>query len=106
MPVPYEELRQKHVAEFVSRLPAYAAQLDWSVSQLRAERERRPRALVQIAKERSPWHRERLRGIDPNALVEDDLQNLPTMTKADLMSNWDDIVTDRRLSLKMVEDHL
>jgi phenylacetate-CoA ligase len=106
VPVPYEQLRQKHVAELAARMPEYVQRLDWPVDKLRAEREKRLRALVRTAQESSPWHHERLRGIDPAALREEDLQSLPTMTKEDLMANWDGIVTDRRLSLEMVEAHL
>jgi phenylacetate-coenzyme A ligase PaaK-like adenylate-forming protein len=102
----YEQLRQQHVAEFRSRLPEHIQRMDWSAGQLRTEREQRLRTLVRTAQERSPWHRERLAGIDPNAIREDDLERLPTMTKKDLMANWDRIVTDPRLSLEMVEEHL
>jgi phenylacetate-coenzyme A ligase PaaK-like adenylate-forming protein len=36
----------------------------------------------------------------------DDLSMIPTMTKADVMENWDNIVTDGRLTLDMAEAHL
>jgi len=106
VPLPYEQLRQKHVAELAARMPEYVQRLDWPADKLRAERERRLRALVRKAQESSPWHRERLGGIDTDALREEDLESLPTMTKDDLMANWDGIVTDKRLSLEMVESHL
>ena len=38
--------------------------------------------------------------------MEADLERLPVMTKADLMDNFDDIVTDARLSRDLCEDHL
>jgi phenylacetate-CoA ligase len=106
VPLPYEQLRQKHVAELAARMPEYVQRLDWPADKLRAERERRLRALVRKAQESSPWHSERLGGIDTDALREEDLESLPTMTKDDLMANWDGIVTDKRLSLDMVESHL
>jgi phenylacetate-CoA ligase len=87
-------------------MPEYVQRLNWSADHLRAEREFRLRALVRTAKERSPWYLERLSGIDADAIREEDLQSLPTMTKEDLMSNWDSIVTDRRLTLGIVEKHL
>ena len=31
---------------------------------------------------------------------------IPVMTKADVMANWDDVVTDRRLTLEQAEAHL
>ena len=55
---------------------------------------------------RSPWHRERLAGVDPDGLDEDSLRAVPPMTKADLMENFDRIVADERLSLERVNDHL
>ena len=56
--------------------------------------------------DRSPWHRERLAGVDLDRLDEVSLRELPPMTKADLMENFDRIVTDERLSLELVNDHL
>jgi phenylacetate-coenzyme A ligase PaaK-like adenylate-forming protein len=87
-------------------MPEYIQRLDWPADKLRTEREQRLRALVRKAQESSLWHRERLSGFDPDALREEDLESLPTMTKADVMANWDGIVTDPRLSLEMVEAHL
>ncbi len=64
------------------------------------------RRLVRLAVERSPWHHERLAGIDIPALTAGDLSSLPVMTKSDLMDNFDDIVTDRRLTLDACERHV
>ena len=36
----------------------------------------------------------------------DDLSMVPVMTKAEVMANWDDVVTDRRLTLEFAEAHL
>src|SRR6516164_1296049 len=52
--------------------------------------------------ERSPWHRQRLRDIDAAAFTEDDLPSLPTMTKDDLMDNFEAVVTDPRLTPDVV----
>ena len=54
----------------------------------------------------SAWHRERLAGVDLDRLDEASLAELPTMTKTDLMDNFDRIVTDERLSLTLVNAHL
>ncbi len=102
----YEELRQRHLAEMMARIPEHLERITWPVERLRAEREEKLRALVRVAQERSPWHRERLAHLDPDTLHEADLERIPMMTKDDLMRHWDDIVTDRRLSLAMVENHL
>jgi phenylacetate-coenzyme A ligase PaaK-like adenylate-forming protein len=82
------------------------AGLRWPAERLREERQRRLRALLRVALASSPWHRERLAGIDPETLVEEDLPLLPAMTKDELMAHWDAIVTDRRLTLAAVERHL
>jgi len=102
----YDTLRQKHVEDAVRLLPEHLQRLDWPGERLQAERAHRLRDLVRVAKEGSEWHRQRLADVDPDELREDDLQRLPVMTKDDLMANWDDIVTDRRLTLDMVEAHI
>ena len=58
------------------------------------------------AVERSPFHAERLAGIDPLHFTEADLSSLPVMTKDDLMSDFSWVVTDPRLTLDVVEDHV
>ncbi|NKB72148.1 MAG: hypothetical protein GKR89_34150 [Candidatus Latescibacteria bacterium] len=102
----YDQLRQQHIAQANALLPQYQERLSWSADRLQQERERGLQALVRTAQDRSPWHRQRLAGIDPAALTEDDLEAIPPMTKADLMDNWDGIVTDQQLNLGLVNDHL
>jgi phenylacetate-coenzyme A ligase PaaK-like adenylate-forming protein len=76
------------------------------VERLAAHRNRRLQEVVREAVERSPWHRERLASIDIDRLDETSLRELPAMTKHDLMEHFDRIVTDDRLSLALVNDHL
>jgi phenylacetate-coenzyme A ligase PaaK-like adenylate-forming protein len=102
----YQELRQRHVAELAAIFPEWVQRLRWPAERLREEQERRLRALLRAALASSPWHRERLAGVDPQTFAEDDLPRLPAMTKDDLMANWDEVVTDRRLNLALVERHL
>jgi phenylacetate-CoA ligase len=102
----YKELRQRHVRQFAHIIPEYIQRLSWSAEQLRQERQRRLRDLLRVALAYSPWHRERLSGIDPECFCEEDLPTLPTMTKDDMMAHWDTIVTDRRLTLAIAERHL
>jgi phenylacetate-CoA ligase len=102
----YEALRQQHVAFLRRLLELHVQRLQWSGEQLRLERQARLRELLRVALSSSPWHRQRLAGIDPNQFEERDLERVPPMTKQDLMANWDDIVTDRRLKLENVECHL
>jgi phenylacetate-coenzyme A ligase PaaK-like adenylate-forming protein len=102
----YETLRQQHVARMLALLPAAVERLTWPVERLRAERTKALRALVADARARSPWHGRRLATIDAQRLREDDLRPLPVMTKNDLMDNFDEIVTDPRLTRDVVERHL
>jgi phenylacetate-coenzyme A ligase PaaK-like adenylate-forming protein len=102
----FEELRACHAADLYAAFPRYASQLRWSASQLRLERERRMRTLLATAKERSPWHRERLRDIDAATFTDDGLPSLPTMSKDDLMNNFEAVVTDRRLTRDIVDTYV
>jgi phenylacetate-coenzyme A ligase PaaK-like adenylate-forming protein len=102
----YEETRQRHLADWAAAMPAHVRRLGWPASQLRAEREQKLRALLRIAIERSPWHRRRLAGLDPDTATEASLGRIPPMTTGDLMAHWDEIVTDPRLRLDLVEKHL
>ena len=100
------ELRASH-REDQRRLSArYLQRLHWSREQLDIERRRRLRELVAVARERSPWHRRRLARFDAATLHEGELSRFPVMTKEDVMANFDDVVTNRRLTLSRVESHL
>jgi phenylacetate-coenzyme A ligase PaaK-like adenylate-forming protein len=98
--------RLRHVLAFQARLANEEEKLYWPRERLHALRDQRLRALLRTAKERSPWHARRLRHIDPEQVRGDDLSSLPPMTKDDLRENWDEIVTDRRLTLELVNRHL
>jgi phenylacetate-coenzyme A ligase PaaK-like adenylate-forming protein len=102
----YETLRQLHLAYALGTAPRLLERLDWSADRLAHHRVDRLRECVEEAIESSPWHRERLAGVGVNRLDEDGLRDLPPMTKADVMENFDRIVTDERLTLEMVNDHL
>lgn len=96
----YEIDRQRHVRARQARMAAEVELLTTPLAQVWELRDERLRALLRHARERSPWHRERLAGLG------DDLEALPTMTKQDLMANWDGIVTDPRLTLAAANRHL
>ena len=102
----YEETRQRHLADWAAIMPEHVQRLGWPASRLRAEREQKLRALLRIAIERSPWHRRRLAGLDPDTATEASLGRIPPMTTGDLMAHWDEIVTEPRLRLDLVEKHL
>jgi phenylacetate-CoA ligase len=81
-----------------------AAHDRWSVDELRAHQRRRLLAIVRHAAANSPYYRERFADIE---LSDDlDLTALPRLDKATMLENFDDLVTDRRLTLDGVEAHL
>ena len=102
----YEDLRQRHLANLAALLAEHVQRLRWPADRLRRERRDRLRDLLRVARASSPWHRDRLAGVDPDGFEEADLAGLPTMTKDDLMANWDQVATDHRLTLALVERHL
>jgi phenylacetate-coenzyme A ligase PaaK-like adenylate-forming protein len=57
-------------------------------------REQRLRTLLRHAAANSPYYRERFAGIDLERCA---LSDLPTLTKAEMMEHFDELVTDRRL---------
>jgi phenylacetate-CoA ligase len=105
-PVSDRVLREFHL-EYERLLSAgCAARLHWSAARLCDQRQRGLRELLSTAQEQSPWHRRRLAGIDLARMRETDLGRLPVMSRADVVANFDEILTDRRLSLSRVADHL
>jgi phenylacetate-coenzyme A ligase PaaK-like adenylate-forming protein len=91
--------RREQLAAVAQRLPAHVARLSWSKEQIASERQRALRETLAFAQAKSPWHAKRLRAVDAASFAEADLARLPIMTKADVMSSWDELVTDRRLTL-------
>src|SRR5262245_45305658 len=83
-----------------------AGRLRWSEGERRAAQTAGLRRLLRSALTSSRWHAGRLAGIDPDRVELEDLVRLPTMRKDDLMEHFDEIVTDRRLTRALVEEHL
>src|SRR6185436_8724002 len=102
----YESLSQRQLRDMRAGMPGAIARLGWPAEELLAERTRRLRRLLKVAKEQSPWHRQRLRHIDASAFTEARLAEIPPMTKRDVMAHFDQLVTDRRLTLDVAEAHL
>src|SRR3989442_30995 len=92
----YGELPGRHGRALRARLPEHFERLRWPAERLAAERRRELQRLVRAARRLSPWHRERLDGIDVDRLDETGLADLPVMTKDDLRANFYAIATDRR----------
>src|SRR5262245_5458096 len=102
----YEQTRQRHNADWGAALPSRLERLLWSKQQITDHRDHAVRELVRHARDASPWHGNRLRNVDVDALIADDLTALPTMSKQDLVEHFDDVVTDRRVTRVAAEAHL
>jgi phenylacetate-CoA ligase len=102
----YDDLRSRHSARYGELFGVLTERLSWSRDQIEQHQTEELRVLVTLARARSPWHRDRLADVDVEALTRDDLDQLPVMTKRDLMANWDEIVTDPRLNLALAERHV
>jgi phenylacetate-coenzyme A ligase PaaK-like adenylate-forming protein len=63
-------------------------------------REERFRRLLRFARDNSPFYRERLQGIDVDTCA---LEDLPTLSKPQMMANLDNIFTDRTLRRADIE---
>jgi phenylacetate-coenzyme A ligase PaaK-like adenylate-forming protein len=105
-PTDVETVRARVRAELAPRVPQHVERLRWGADRLAAHQRDTLRALLSHALEHSLFHRRRLSGLDPDRFELADLRHLPTMNKAEMMAAFDDVVTDRRLSLRLVEDHL
>jgi phenylacetate-coenzyme A ligase PaaK-like adenylate-forming protein len=104
--IPYAELLARHRADVTDAYMVSSRRLRWSAERLAAERERRLRDLLALAAARSPFWRERLAGQDLDRFSEADLPKLPIVTKTELMSEFDRVVTEPGLTLARVEEHL
>jgi phenylacetate-CoA ligase len=80
--------------------------LRWDAGRLAAERERRLRELLVYAAERSPFWRERLAGHDLVNFTEADLPSLPILTKAEMMQEFDRVLTVPGLTRTRVAEHI
>jgi hypothetical protein len=102
----YESRRRRHASYAMAQLDEHVARLEWPRERIAAERDLRLRQLIGIARNRCPWHHERLADTDEETFAASQLGGLAPMTKDDLLGHFDDIVTDQRLSLGLVEAHL
>src|ERR1700761_8468025 len=85
----YERMRTAHLHAVQARMADHVARLDWSREQIENYQNHRLRALLGYARERSSFHAQRLRAIDPSRATVADLASLPIMTKRDAQQRWD-----------------
>jgi phenylacetate-coenzyme A ligase PaaK-like adenylate-forming protein len=102
----YEQLVRRQRAELQDAYLKGVRRLRWDAGRLAAERERRLRELLVFAADRSPFWRERLAGHDLANFTEADLPSLPVLTRAEMMAEFDRVVTVPGLTLARVQQHL
>jgi phenylacetate-CoA ligase len=87
-----------------TQFEALLARDRWSREQLLAFQHERLRELIEHAATASPFYREAL---GPDALAPDvRIEDLPILTKATLMDQFDRVVTDPRLRLDGIDTHI
>ncbi len=94
----FRALRDILQTSLLASFPEHVARIGWSRAQIAAHQQHRLSALLAHAVEHSPFHARRLRGIDTAAVDARDLSQLPVMTKSEMMTELDDVFTDRRLT--------
>jgi phenylacetate-coenzyme A ligase PaaK-like adenylate-forming protein len=99
-------LRERFQASMQARLPEHLARMAWSSEQIGAHQLAGLRHLLAHASANSPFHARRLAGVDVGAFELTDLAGLPVMTKSDMMSNFDSVVTDRAITREGIEAHI
>ena len=94
----FEVLRDRVQTRLLSTMDDRIRRLGWDVGRIEAHQRDHLRALLAHAIEYSPFHRRRLAGIDPGSFELRDLARLPVMTKSMMMDEFDDVVTDARIT--------
>ncbi|MGH2798889.1 MAG: phenylacetate--CoA ligase family protein, partial [Thermoleophilaceae bacterium] len=97
----YRIKRLQDMAHGIRASKELAARERWPRARLEQFQQHRLEELSRFAAERSPFWRERLPSGGPVRLAD-----LPVLTKPELMERFDDLVTDRRLHLDDLLEHL
>lgn len=84
-------------------LSRFAERERWSRAEMREYQRQRLNETVRYAVESSPYYREVIGNVPPGDVA---LDNVPTLTKRTLMTQWDRIVTDPNLRLADAERHI
>jgi phenylacetate-CoA ligase len=102
----YERLVRRQRAELQDAYMQGVRRLRWDAGRLAAERERRLRELLAHAAKHSPFWRERLAGLDLANFTEADLPSLPILTRAEMMGEFDRLLTVPGLTRARVKEHV
>ena len=101
-----DDLVRRQRAELQNAYLKGARRLRWDAGRLAAERQQRLRDLLLWAADRSPFWRDRLAGRDLATFTEADLPSLPVLTRAEMMEEFDRLVTVPGLTLARVTEHV
>src|SRR3954454_1767625 len=99
----FTRLRSGLQQELLAGYDELIARMTWDRTQIRRHQRERLQGLLRHAAARSPFHTERLAGLDLSDIGPEDLTALPVMTKGELMARFDHVVTDRRITRAEVE---
>lgn len=102
----FEEFRQRVDAARMAMIPELVGRMHLDATGLRELQEQRLRALVAHARIHSPFWARRLARVDGTRPALEQLADVPPLDKTSLMREFDDAVTDRRLSRRLVEEAL
>ncbi len=102
----YTDLLGRQRTDYAKTMMLGARSIRWPQDRLAAHRQSKLRDLLSSAVSKSDFYRKRFDGIDVSSFTEADLPTLPTLTKSDMMDNFDDLVTDKRLTLAAMNKHL
>jgi phenylacetate-CoA ligase len=102
----FDELAHRFRGRLLEQLVPMLERLRWDHASLHRHRAAALTDTLDFARARSRWHADRLADLDLGGITPDDLTMLPSMTKGDLMRDWDAIVTDERLDLASAQRHL
>ena len=101
----FDGFRDTAQRAFFSALDDHVARLRWDRRRISHTQRQRCRALLAHAAAHSPFHAGRIAaaGVDPAEFELADLRRLPVMTKADMMAEFDQVVTDPRVTRAAAE---
>jgi phenylacetate-CoA ligase len=101
-----DDLVRRQRAELQNAYLSGTRRLRWDAGRLAAERERRLRELLAWAADRSSFWQDRLAGRDLASFTEADLPSLPILTRAEMMQEFDRLITLPGLTLARVSEHV
>ena len=84
----YERMRAAHLHAVQAAMQEHIARLDWPRERIDSYRDQRLRMLLGYARERSPFHAQRLGDLDTSRASVADLATVPVMTKAEAQDRW------------------